>query len=155
MSLEWENEMKDAGEEAEEESKKWKERKKWHSDKGGVEGNKRGLKFKKRLREEPLGMSTQQKCECLASVVGTQFKRVCCLKRLTATQIFLNHKPKVGKEKKTKKCACIMGKDCRKVQITWTWITVSKIFNGDSDIFLFPKEHSNLYKPFFSLKSNR
>lgn len=89
MSLEWENEMKDAGEEEEkeEESKKWKEERKiWHSDKGGVEGNKRSLKLKKkRLREEPLGMSTQQKCECLTSAVGTQFKRVSCLKRLTAT----------------------------------------------------------------------
>lgn len=51
MSLEWENEMKDTGEEEEreEESKKWKEERKiWHSDKGGVEGNKRSLKLKKK-----------------------------------------------------------------------------------------------------------
>lgn len=44
-----------------------------------------GRKEKKRLREEPLGMCTQQKHKCLASLVTTQFYRACCLNTLTAT----------------------------------------------------------------------
>lgn len=57
---------------------------------------------KKRLREEPLGMSTQQKFECLASAVGTQFKDSVLSEETHSNTKNFNHKPKVGKEKNPK-----------------------------------------------------
>lgn len=103
MSLEWENEMKDAGEEAEreEESKKmeggeknmtqWQRRRR---------GKQEGFEVSKRLREEPLGMSTQQKCGRLVSAVGTQFKRVCCLTATHSNTNISKSQTKSGERKK-------------------------------------------------------